>query len=122
MKIQKIFSEVNTDEKLYSVLMSEEELSLFSEIQKEFNSKASKERNNRWRYFETHSGSNISKSYNDAGFLRNIVQTGEHPTERIKIAEDYLQRDEKLKKEIMPRLNKAYLNVIDRGSGTKKKA
>lgn len=34
MKIQKIFSEVNTEEKLYSVLMTEEELALFSEIQK----------------------------------------------------------------------------------------
>jgi hypothetical protein len=36
MEIQKIFSEIDTDEKLYSVLMSEEELALFSEIQKEF--------------------------------------------------------------------------------------
>jgi hypothetical protein len=36
MEIQKIFSEVDTNEKLYSVLMSEEELALFSEIQKEF--------------------------------------------------------------------------------------
>lgn len=36
MEIQKIFSEIDTEEKLYSVLMSEEELVLFSEIQKEF--------------------------------------------------------------------------------------
>ena len=36
MEIQKIFSEVDTNEKLYSVLMSEEELALFSAIQKEF--------------------------------------------------------------------------------------
>lgn len=36
MEIQKIFSEINTDEKLYSVLLSEDELALFSEIQKEF--------------------------------------------------------------------------------------
>ena len=36
MEIQKIFSEIDTNEKLYSVLMSEEELALFSEIQKEF--------------------------------------------------------------------------------------
>ena len=36
MEIQKIFSEVNTDEKLYSVLMNEDELAFFSEIQKEF--------------------------------------------------------------------------------------
>ena len=38
MEIQKIFSEIDTNEKLYSVLMSEDELALFSEIQKEFNS------------------------------------------------------------------------------------
>lgn len=37
MIIQKIFSSIEEEsEKLYSVLMSEEELSLFSEIQKEF--------------------------------------------------------------------------------------
>lgn len=32
MKIQKIFSEINTNEKLYSVLMNEDELALFSNI------------------------------------------------------------------------------------------
>ena len=32
MKIQKIFSEIETGEKFYSVLMSEEELTLFSKI------------------------------------------------------------------------------------------
>lgn len=36
MEIQKIFSEIDTDEKLYSVLLSEEELALFSEIQREY--------------------------------------------------------------------------------------
>ena len=37
MEIQKIFSNVeDPEENLYSVLMSEEELSLFSEFQKEF--------------------------------------------------------------------------------------
>ena len=36
MEIQKIFSEIDTDEKLYSVLLSEEELALFSVFQKEF--------------------------------------------------------------------------------------
>ena len=36
MEIQKIFSEIDTDEKLYSVLMTEEELAFYSEIQKEF--------------------------------------------------------------------------------------
>lgn len=36
MEIQKIFSEIDTDEKLYSVLMNEDEVMLFSEYQKEF--------------------------------------------------------------------------------------
>lgn len=36
MEIQKIFSEINTNEKLYSVLMNENELALYSEYQKEF--------------------------------------------------------------------------------------
>ena len=36
MEIQKIFTDTEGYEKLYSVLMSEEELTLFSEIQKEF--------------------------------------------------------------------------------------
>ena len=43
MEIQKIFSNVeDPEENLYSIIMSEEELSLFSEFQKEFNSKAQK--------------------------------------------------------------------------------
>ena len=36
MEIQKIFSDQYDEEKYYSVLMNEEELALFSEIQKEF--------------------------------------------------------------------------------------
>lgn len=36
MEIQRIFSEIDTDEKLYSVLMNENELVLYSEYQKEF--------------------------------------------------------------------------------------
>lgn len=42
MEIQKIFTDTEGYEKLYSVILSEEELTLFSEIQKEFNSKAQK--------------------------------------------------------------------------------
>ncbi len=47
MKIKR-FSKIDIDEKLYSVLMSEEELALFSEVQKEFNSKAQKARRTKW--------------------------------------------------------------------------
>lgn len=34
MEIQKIFSEIDTEEKLYSVLLSEDELALFSALEK----------------------------------------------------------------------------------------
>lgn len=45
MEIQKIFSNLDDlRENLYSVLMTEEELRLYNEIQKEFNSKAQKAR------------------------------------------------------------------------------
>lgn len=50
MEIQKIFSEDNGEERLYSVLLDDTEMELFSEFQKEFNSKAAKKRNN--KYFE----------------------------------------------------------------------
>ena len=42
MEIQKIFSELGGEERLYSVLLDETEVALFSEFQKEFNSKAQK--------------------------------------------------------------------------------
>ena len=43
MEIQKIFSNTEDEnEKLYSVIMDEEELALYSEFQKEFNSKSQK--------------------------------------------------------------------------------
>ena len=42
MEIQKIFSEIDTDEKLYSVLMTEEELALFSEAIEDENNTATK--------------------------------------------------------------------------------
>lgn len=44
MLVEKIFSEINGEEKLYSVKMNEDEMSLFSEFQKEFNSKSQKAR------------------------------------------------------------------------------
>ena len=41
MIIQKVFSNIEEEsEKLYSILLSEDEVALFSEFQKEFNSKS----------------------------------------------------------------------------------
>lgn len=43
MIIEKVFSNIEEEsEKLYSILLSEDEADLFSEFQKEFNSKAQK--------------------------------------------------------------------------------
>lgn len=42
MEIIKIFSDTNDEERLYSTLLSEDEMRLYSEFQKEFNSKAQK--------------------------------------------------------------------------------
>lgn len=42
MEIQKIFSELGGEEKLYSISLDETEMILFSEFQKEFNSKTQK--------------------------------------------------------------------------------
>ena len=44
----KIFSNNQDNERLYTVLMNEDELRLYSEFQKEFNSKAAKERNKKF--------------------------------------------------------------------------
>lgn len=48
MEIQKIFSEDNGEERLYSVLLDDIEMELFSEFQKEFNSKSMKALRNVW--------------------------------------------------------------------------
>lgn len=66
MEIVKIFSEVDTDERLYSVLMTEEELSLYSDLEERmFNSKAQKILREK---FETKVGKNIMKDYGSLNF------------------------------------------------------
>ena len=50
MEIQKVFSDVSNEERLYNILMSEDEMALFSEFQKEFNSKAQKARRRKYDY------------------------------------------------------------------------
>ena len=52
MEIQKIFSELGGEEKLYSVSLDETEMILFSEFQKEFNSKAQKALRKKWEIKE----------------------------------------------------------------------
>ena len=116
MEIQKIFSEIDTDERIYSVLMEEDELALFSEIQKEFNSKAAKERNNKWRHSQVQSMSEIEKSATNKAFLQEtkeapisfmrqikklkpwqsadpLVKESLRLTKKGKVADNYLQKD-----------------------------
>lgn len=116
MEIQKIFSEIDTDERLYSVLLSDDELALFSEIQKEFNSKAAKERNNKWRHSQVQSASEIEKSATNRAFLQEtkeapisfmrqtkklkpwqsadpLVRENLRLIKKGKVADNYLQKD-----------------------------
>ena len=52
MEITKIFSELGGEEKLYSISLDETEMILFSEFQKEFNSKAQKALRKKWEIKE----------------------------------------------------------------------
>lgn len=68
MEIQKIFSNTeNEEENLYSVLMTEDEVVLFSEFQKEFNSKAQKALR---RKFDTEVGKSFNPKSNSGVALR----------------------------------------------------
>ena len=76
MEIQKIFSNIeDLEENLYSVLMSEEELSLFSELQKEFNSKAQKALRKAW---DIKNANKVKEAFNDAPqyFEKHKVRIG----------------------------------------------
>ena len=48
MEIMKVFSDSYDEERIYSVLMNEEELALFSEIQKEFSNATNKALKKAW--------------------------------------------------------------------------
>ena len=93
MEIQKIFSEIDTEEKLYSVLMSEDELSFFSEIQKEFTSKEFKaiKRAKILKEIGTHE--------NGGGFLGSLKLAARHnrPHNNM-VAERSVRLDRKLMK------------------------
>jgi hypothetical protein len=47
-KLQRFFSDNQDNERLYTVLMNDDELRLYGEFQKEFNSRAAKERNRKY--------------------------------------------------------------------------
>lgn len=97
MEIQKIFSEINTDEKIYSVLLNEEELALFSEIQKEFNNKAQKARRAKW---ETENQSRPSQ--------KDIDYQLKDPRSKME-----KELDQKLGIKDNPRYNKTQKEAID---------
>ena len=94
MEIQKIYSEIDTEEKLFSVLLSEEELALFSEIQKEFNNKAQKARLRRLRLSEgrdtlseMYEAINIA-SEKDKGIKKTSQKTGKSYESLFKKAQE----------------------------------
>ena len=70
MIIEKVFSNIEEEsEKLYSILLSEDETALFSEFQKEFNSKAQKELR---RKFDTEHAGKLGNN------IRSKVFIGRH--------------------------------------------
>lgn len=77
MEITKIFSDNQDNERLYTVLMNDDELRLYGEFQKEFNSKAAKERNR--KYFKS-----ISKFDFDQGNLgKKFKRMSDEEAQRI---------------------------------------
>lgn len=77
MEIMKIFSDTEGNEKLYSVLMTEDEISLYSEFQKEFNSKAQKALRKK---FDTEVGKSFNPKESNSRALRRGRETlqGKH--------------------------------------------
>ena len=76
MEIQRIFSNIeDPEETLYSVLMDEDELSLFSELQKEFNSKAQKALRKAW---DIKNANKVKEAFKDVPqyFEKNKVSIG----------------------------------------------
>lgn len=76
MEIMKVFSSYDDygyeEEKLYSVLITEEELSIFSELQKEFNSKAQKALRSS---YELKKGLNLLKSKGKPQYISKNFRT-----------------------------------------------
>jgi hypothetical protein len=121
MEIQKIFSEIDTEEKLYSVLMDEDELALFSEIsaeleQREFNSKAQKAR--RLANTIKNAAESGVKKYKSEGF--RTVENKSFLKEARQAERERIQ-EEILGKEGIPSNTNQFINkkidVITKGDG-----
>ena len=71
----KVFSSYNEDERLYSVLLNEDEMYLFSEFQKEFNSKAQKALRKAW---DIKNANRVKEAFKDVPqyFEKNKVSIG----------------------------------------------
>lgn len=66
MEIQKIFSDNQDNERLYTILMNDDELRLYGEFQKEFNSRAAKERNRKFfKSISEHEYENFGKKFKE---------------------------------------------------------
>lgn len=84
MEITKIFSDNQDNERLYTVLMNDDEMRLYGEFQKEFNSKAAKERNRKY-FLNMSSGPKMSSDI-DLSLARKLNK--KYSPEDLKIAGD----------------------------------
>lgn len=100
MEIQKIFSELGGEEKLYSISLNETEMILFSEFQKEFNSKAQKKLR---RFYDAEVGADrlyrISPSGAETAY---IYGKASYPGENVKRAYREGNSDWHIKTETRP--------------------
>lgn len=87
MEITKIFSELGGEEKLYSISLDETEMTLFSEFQKEFNSKSQKALKRKW---EASEGKNYLKPGDSADMKHHLDTT----TRNIEFSNDLKKRDQ----------------------------
>lgn len=107
MEITKIFSDNQDNERLYTVLMNDDELRLYGEFQKEFNSKAAKERNR--KYFLSKSSGPKMSSNVELSLARKLNK--KYSPEDLKIAGDIeANKNRMIENRLQKRANNNLLN------------
>ena len=92
MEIIKVFSDIEGDERLYSVLMNEEELVLFSEIQREFTGSVKRANKASRRAWEINTGKrlkDLDKIFDDG------LGIGDYNPKNEESIEDLIRRSRK---------------------------
>lgn len=125
MEIQKIFSNTeNEEEKLYSVSMSEDEINLYSQFQKEFNSKAQKAL--RKKYEEKLGNGNVTRGRVRNNYLKQGIDPLQErakgneaflvnsPVNKLKLqAKQLMETNEKVNDEIKNKVSQIEGKFID---------